>query len=433
MALLDFYGQTPDYYGGLLGVDELNRLRQQAQEQGTLNMATALLQAGAPSRTPGGGALAIAQGLQMGQDAYRKALNQGLQEKMAGLQVEDLMRKRQEEQAVRRFLPQIMQTTTTPEQLTMYGQPTQGVIRDDEGNLLPGGGMIPARQQTAINRQALQQLALAAPEQFAKISGSLKALQPEYKEAGGVLYEIPTYGGTPTAVGGKPKEEIAGGVREAMQVLGINKTVAELSPQERQSIANYIDRKTEKGRTVVNLSDPTAVAKAQADILKDWKGIVKDSGATEIANRYLSLGAAMDEASKGVKAADGAIIYNIGKIYDPSGAVQEGDKQTILGNRSIPDSVKAYAQKVFEGGSLLPAERQGLYSVATSMVQQRQKQLEADRQNYLGLSKDLGGTGEIIKDPFADVFSPKKVQPQEPAPMMDWQAKALAERRKRGL
>lgn len=426
MALLDFYGQTPDYYGGLLGVDELNRLRQQAQEQGTLNMATALLQAGAPSRTPGGGALAIAQGLQMGQDAYRKALNQGLQEKMAGLQVEDLLRKRQEEQAVRRFLPQIMQPGAveqnwqSPDQIGQYFQT----------------GAIPTQQApSTVNRDALQRLALAAPEQFAKIAGSLKALQPEYKEAGGVLYEIPTYGGTPTAVGGKPKEEIAGGVREAMQVLGINKTVADLSPQERQQISQYIDRKEmmKAPKVSVDLKDPTAVAKAQSDVLKDWKAIVKDSGATEIANRYLSLGAAMDEASKGVKAADGAIIYNIGKIYDPSGAVQEGDKQTILGNRSIPDSVKAYAQKVFEGGSLLPAERQGLYSVATSMVQQRQKQLEADRQNYLGLSKQLGGTGEIIKDPFADVFSPKKVQPQEPAPMMDWQAKALAERRKRGL
>jgi hypothetical protein len=426
MALLDFYGQTPDYYGGLLGADELDRLRQQAQSQGNLNMATALLQAGAPSRTPGGGALAIAQGLQQGQQAYKQALSQGLQEKMAGLQVEDLLRKRQEEQAVRRFLPQIMQPGAveqnwqSPDQISQYFQT----------------GEMPVTQgQSTVNRDALQRLALAAPEQFTKIAGSLKALQPEYKEAGGVLYEIPTYGGTPTAVGGKPKEEIAGGVREAMQVLGINKTIADLSPQERQQISQYIDRKEmmKAPKVSVDLKDPTAVAKAQADVLKDWKGIVKDSGATEIANRYVSLGAAMDEANKGVKAADGAIIYNIGKIYDPSGAVQEGDKQTILGNRSIPDSVKAYAQKVFDGGSLLPTERQGLYSVATSMVQQRQKQLEADRQNYLGLSKQLGGSGEIIKDPFADVFSPKKAQSQEPAPMMDWQAKALAERRKRGL
>lgn len=424
MALLDFYGQTPDYYGGLLGADELNRLRQQAQEQGTLNMATALLQAGAPSRTPGGGALAIAQGLQMGQDAYRKALNQGLQEKMAGLQVEDLMRKRQEEQAVRRFLPQIMQPGAveqnwqSPDQIGQYFQT----------------GQMPTQQgPSTVNRQALQQLALAAPEQFAKIAGSLKALQPEYKEAGGVLYEIPTYGGEVREVAGQRKEDLAGPVKQAMQVLGINKPFAEVTPQERTAIGQYIDRQEsfKQPKVTVDLKDPTAVAKAQSDVLKDWKAIVKDSGATEIANRYLSLGAAMDEAKKGIKAADGAIIYNIGKIYDPSGAVQEGDKQTILGNRSIPDSVKAYAQKVFEGGSLLPAERQGLYSVATSMVQQRQKQLEADRKNYLSLSQQLGGTGEIIKDPFADVFSPRKPQTPEPMPMNDWQAAAQAEQKRR--
>lgn len=206
MALLDsLFGQTPSYFGGLLGEDELSRLRQQAQEQGTLNTAMALLQAGAPSRTPGGGALAIAQGLQQGQQAYRQALNQGLQEKMAGLQVQDLMRKRQEEEAVRRFLPQIMQPGQVTEQLTMYGQPTQGVIRDDEGNLMPGGGVSRTQQPSTINRDALQQLALAAPEQFAKLSASLKALQPEYKAVGDYLYEISPYGGEAkqVATGGK--------------------------------------------------------------------------------------------------------------------------------------------------------------------------------------------------------------------------------------
>jgi hypothetical protein len=422
MALLDsLFGQTPSYYGGLLGEDELSRLRQQAQEQGTLNTAMALLQAGAPSRTPGGGALAIAQGLQQGQQAYRQALNQGLQEKMAGLQVQDLMRKRQEEEAVRRFLPQIMQ----PGQVEQNWQSPEQI-----GQFFQTGAMPTQRGPSTINRDALQQLALAAPEQFAKLSASLKALQPEYKEAGGVLYEIPTYGGTPTVVGGKPKEDIAGAVKEAMQVLGIDKTVADLTPQERSAIGNYIDRKEsmKSPKVAVDIKDPTAVAKAQADVLKDYRSVVKDSGATEIANRFRSLGAAMDEANKGVKEADGAIIYNIGKIYDPSGAVQEGDKQTILGNRSIPNSVKAYAQKVFEGGSLLPSERQGLYSVATSMVKQRQAQLQPDIQNYKSLATQLGGTGDYIKDPFADVFSPKV---EKQAPVTDWAAAAAAEIAKR--
>ncbi len=197
MALLDsLFGQTPSYYGGLLGEDELSRLRQQAQEQGTLNTAMALLQAGAPSRTPGGGALAIAQGLQQGQKAYREALNQGLEEKITGLKIQDMLRKRQEEEAVRRFLPQIMQpgqveqNWQSPDQISQYFQT----------------GSIPTqRGPSTVNRDALQQLALAAPEQFAKISGSLKALQPEYKGVGDYLYEISPYGGEvkQVATGGK--------------------------------------------------------------------------------------------------------------------------------------------------------------------------------------------------------------------------------------
>ena len=422
MALLDsLFGQTPSYYGGLLGEDELSRLRQQAQEQGTLNTAMALLQAGAPSRTPGGGALAIAQGLQQGQQAYRQALNQGLQEKMAGLQVQDLMRKRQEEEAVRRFLPQIMQ----PGQVEQNWQSPEQI-----GQYFQTGAMPTERGPSTINRDALQQLALAAPEQFGKLSASLKALQPEYKEAGGVLYEIPTYGGTPTAVGGKPKEEIAGGVREAMQVLGINKTVADLTLQERSAIGNYIDRKEamKAPKVAVDLRDPTAVAKAQADILKDYRGVVKDSGAIEVANRFRSLSSAIESANTGNSNADGAIIYNIGKIYDPSGAVQEGDKKTILGNPSIPDSIKLYAQQVFQGGSLTPKQRQNLYSVAEGMVKQRQAQIQPDIQNYKSLATQLGGTGDYIKDPYADVFSPKV---EKQAPVTDWAAAAAAEIAKR--
>jgi hypothetical protein len=159
-----------------------------------------LLQAGAPSRTPGGGALAIAQGLQQGQDTYRKALGQGLQEKMQGMQVQELIRKQQESEAVRKFLPQIMQPGAMEQNFS--GDPQQ--ISDYFKT--PGQGVLPMQQgPSTINRDALQRLALAAPEQFAKYSAGLKALQPEYKEAGGVLYEIPTYGGTPTAVGGSGK------------------------------------------------------------------------------------------------------------------------------------------------------------------------------------------------------------------------------------
>jgi hypothetical protein len=96
MALLDIFGSTPSYYGGLLGEDELNRVRQQAQQQALQNTALALLQAGAPSRTPGNEALAIAQGLAGGQQAYRQTMQEGLKDKLQEMQIMDYQRKQKE-------------------------------------------------------------------------------------------------------------------------------------------------------------------------------------------------------------------------------------------------------------------------------------------------------------------------------------------------
>jgi len=193
MALLDsLYGETPSYLGGLLGEDELKRLQGQAQSQSNLGMAAALLQAGAPSRTPGGGALAIAQGLQAGQDLYRKTLNQGLQDKMTAMQVGELVRKQQESEAVRKFLPQLVQPgaveqnwSGAPEQIGEYFQT----------------GAIPTQQGPAtINKDALMKLAVASPETFAKY----KSLLPEYKFEGGIAYEVSPFGGV-KKVGGQGK------------------------------------------------------------------------------------------------------------------------------------------------------------------------------------------------------------------------------------
>jgi hypothetical protein len=186
MALLDFYGETPSYLGGLLGEDELKRLQGAAQGQANLNMAAALLQAGAPSRTPGGGALAIAQGLQQGQQAYRQALNQGLQEKMNAMQVGELARKQQEAEAVRRFLPNLIQPgaveqnwSGAPEQIGQYFKT----------------GQIPTQQApSTINKEALQRLALVSPETYAKY-------KPEYKEVNGQLVEISPLTGISTVAG----------------------------------------------------------------------------------------------------------------------------------------------------------------------------------------------------------------------------------------
>lgn len=204
MALLDFYGETPAYLGGLLGEDELKRLQGQAQSQSNLGMAAALLQAGAPSRTPGGTGLAIAQGLMAGQQLYKQALNQGLQEKMAGMQLGELMRKQQEAEAVRKFLPTLVQEQPVPaEQIGEYFTKANAPIPS-----------VNLQGPTTINKQALQRLALEAPDYYAKY-------KPEYKEVNGQLVEISPLTGISTVAGqGKLTYQDLGNVVVALDASG---------------------------------------------------------------------------------------------------------------------------------------------------------------------------------------------------------------------
>lgn len=241
MALLDsFYGETPSYLGGLLGEDELKRLQGQAQSQSNLGMAAALLKAGAPSRTPSGGALAIAEGLQAGQQLYKQALNQGLQEKMAGMQVQELMRKQQEADAVRRFLPNLIQPgaieqnwSGAPEQIGQYFQT----------------GAIPTQQApSTINREALSRLALVSPETYAKY-------KPEYKEVDGQLVEISPLTGISTVAGQNKNLRLSGEESNiALRLFGTN-NAAELAkiPNSSQVIEQASIALKKAGATSINM------------------------------------------------------------------------------------------------------------------------------------------------------------------------------------
>jgi len=226
MALLDIFGDTPSYYGGLLGEEELQRARDYAQQQALQNSAMALLQAGAPSRTPGGGALAIAQGLQMGQQAYKQAMNESLKDRLTQFQIQDMMQKRAEEQAARQQQAQaqrILQSAYRPEQ-GMIGQTPSEVLRDEEGNLMPGANVRPAGLDLQSVLPALRALGPGGMKALSEQLAVEKSLRPEYKEVGGQLFEIPALGGKPTSVAGSKKRDTVtvGNVvldKDTMQVL----------------------------------------------------------------------------------------------------------------------------------------------------------------------------------------------------------------------
>ena len=100
------------------------------------------------------------------------------------------------------------------------------------------------------------------------------------------------------------------------------------------------------------------------------------------------------------------MIYNIAKVYDQTGAVQQGDVNTIIGNRSIPTNIQLFAQKLLQGGTFTPKEREDLKTIVDGIVSERKKALEPTINVYRGLNTELGGKAESIINPYDTIRTP---------------------------
>jgi hypothetical protein len=418
-GLLDIFGTGGVDTMGLLGMSQgdISRNREDAQAQALYALAGRLFQGGNTGQS-------IAEGLQLGQKAYKGGMQDTLQSQLQNVQLADMIRKRKLEQqqlAEQQRIQTVLGQGISPEQVTFQGQPSQFPARDDEGNLMPDMAVRPAGFDLA--RIAPQLMASAEGRKtLAELVSTQKAMRPEGYTLGEgqIRYEIGPDGKPMSVATGAPKRE------------PVPSAIAEYKFAQDQgykgSFQDFEIAKRTAGapKLAVDLKDPTAIAKAQSDVLKDWRGVVKDVGAMEVADRFKAAKAAVAEANAGNKTADGALIYAIGKIYDPSGAVQEGDKATILGNRSIPQSIKAYAERALSGQSLLPEERAGLLSVATKLVESKARNLEAQKVPYSSISQQLGGNGSLLLNPLADALT----APVQMMPTASDIAAEIARRRK---
>jgi hypothetical protein len=390
---------------------DIARNRDDAQAQALYALAGRLFQGGNTGAS-------IAEGLQAGQKAYRGGMQETLQGQLQNVQLQDMIRKRQQEQQAlaeqQRIQGVIQGAVTKPQEI--YGEDMMG-NRVGEGITAPTFDLqraVPQLMGTAEGRKTLSELVAAQ-----------KAMRPEGYTLGEgqVRYEIGADNKPMAVAQGAPKRE------------PVPSAIAEYKfAQEQGYKGSFQDfeiakRAAAAPKLAVDLKDPTAVAKAQSDVLKDWRGVVKDTGAMEVADRFKAAKAAVVEGNSGNKAADGALIYAIGKIYDPSGAVQEGDKATILGNRSIPQSIKAYAERALNGQSLLPEERTGLLAVASKVVESKARNLEAQKAPYTSISQQLGGNGALLLNPLAEALTAPVERPTGMPSLADIQAE-IARRKK---
>lgn len=394
-GLLDIFGTGGGESLGLLGGD-VGQSRNDAQAQALYALAGSLLSGGPTGQS-------IVKGLQQGSQAYRNTMKGATDEQMQVYQLQEIKRKKEQEEAARVRQQRIDQAVASAYQPAQAAQPAKEIYGEDIMGQQVGEGMTPAIEGRAagFDLQRLAPALMASPEgrkTLADLMTAQKGLAGETFQLaeGATQYQRDPLTGKVTQVAsGAPKQDKGPSSFQEYQLAMKNPEFGQFLNKQKAAAAP---------KFAVNLSDPTAVAKAQSDVVKDWRSVVKDTGAMEVADRYKSAKSAVDQANAGNKTADGALIYAIGKIYDPSGAVQEGDKATILGNRSIPDTVKAYAERALTGQSLLPAERAGLLSIAKKIVESKAQSLEVQKSPYTSISKQLGGTGDLLLNPFADVL-----------------------------
>src|SRR5574343_91030 len=149
-------------------------------------------------------------------------------------------------------------------------------------------------------------------------------------------------------------------------------------------------KKASAPSVAVNMSDPTAVAKAALSFQKDYRDATKSSFARSTAYN------AMMEASKNPSPkGDMTMVYSFIKALDPESVVREGEIGLVNSNRSIPDQIKGYAQKLANGQSLLPSERKDLIEQARTLsftdYSRSRNDIKAFRDNAsrLGLDPEL--------------------------------------------
>jgi hypothetical protein len=173
-GLLDIFGTSGTETLGLLGMsrESIQGSRDDAQAQALYALAGRLFQGGNTGAS-------IAQGLQQGQQAYKSALQGQMQEQLQGVQLQDLLRKRKQEQEALARQAMIERAVAGSYRPAMAGTPAQMV--EEDGRYM-GETPAVAGRAAGLDLQSLAPILQASPEgrkTLAELMTAQKAMRPE--------------------------------------------------------------------------------------------------------------------------------------------------------------------------------------------------------------------------------------------------------------
>ena len=194
----------------------------------------------------------------------------------------------------------------------------------------------------------------------------------------------------PLAQGG---QKISPEIRQSMQMLGINKPLDQLTPQELQAINKNIYNLKYAGATVVNTGQHGF--ENTFKLGESFKNEPIYKAHQEVSQAYKQVNASLDRNDA---AGDYAAAIKINKMFDPGSVVKETEAARVAASRGILDTMSQLTDKITKGETLTPEQRKQYKSLVKEFYDISGEQYNQTRNKYseIGKQNQLSGAETIL-------------------------------------
>jgi hypothetical protein len=340
-------------------------------------------------------------------------------------------------------------------QPTLYGQPSAFPLRDDEGNVMPGAGVIQGAPSLDLN--AALRLLTEAPSVAAKVLPTVQQFQklgqpermtlkqgeqvfevrdgryvpvagevkPELREVGGALYEFSPGQAPKLVIDSKGK--LTGDFANYAKGMYGTDVVTDLPAGAFERIQNAIIEQKKAGATVFDMTGGQKGFENETKLRTEFQGSPEYKAFGEMKSAY---GQVLEGLKKSNAIGDLAAATKIMKLLDPGSVVRESELALAMQAGGLLDRVANYSTNIMQGTKLSPDQRKEFSSLANSLFSVSLDAFNEKRGQYSNLAKEYGfDTNRVIG---AAPSIPGLQKPQEtPTLTMQQQAAQILEQRRK--
>jgi hypothetical protein len=365
-GLLDIFGTSGADTMGLLGMSpaDIQRNRDDAQAQALYALAGRLFQGGNTGAS-------IAQGLQQGQQAYKGAMQGALQEQLQNAQLQEMIKKRKEEELAKQQQLQAQQVLSKAYRPEIFADTPltnimgQQIAGPNQPQAAGGGLRSVTRELMALGPAGMSALQTA--------SGVEKALRPEGYTLGEnqVRYEI--------GADGKPM------------------AVATGAPKPEQNLTNdyknwvLAGKPKTFGAWLEESKKPLVVMTEGQKGFENTTDLKKQFGGEPIYKEFAGMQTAYSQVTSAIKQGtpigDTAAATKIMKLLDPGSVVRETELGMAMAATGKMDRLKNYMDLYISGKKLTDSQRVEFQSLADQLYNAAATAYNSKRGEYERIGK----------------------------------------------